>query len=99
MAERKAFDRCDFVLRHIGPNVFPNFFLFSRLVRLAHKPLIACRDLTFGFTATYAQLLTDALHLRNVLRRDLDPEVVARIDNEDEVLIILLGPCGKSTEI
>ena len=90
----RPFDRCDFAPKHAGPNVFPNFFLFSRLVRLAHKPLLACRDLTFGFTATYAQLLTDVLHLRNVLRKELDPEVVSRIDNEDEVFILLLGPCG-----
>lgn len=94
MTQHRTFDRCDHVPKHIGPNVFPNFFLFSRLVRLAHKPLLACRDVTFGFTATYAQLLTDVLHLRNVLRRDLDPEVIARIDNEDEIFILLLGPGG-----
>jgi malonyl-CoA/methylmalonyl-CoA synthetase len=94
MVQTKPFDRSDFVPSHTGPNVFPNFFLFSRLVRLAHKPLLACRDLTFGFTATYAQLLTDALHLRNILRQELDPHIVSRIDNEDEVYILLLGPCG-----
>lgn len=94
MAKPQPFDRSDFVPPHIGPDVFPNFFLFSRLVRLAHKPLLACRDLTFGFTATYAQLLTDVLHLRNTLRRELDPAVVARIDSDDEVFLLLLGPCG-----
>ena len=95
MVRSQPFDRCDFAPKHTGPNVFPNFFLFSRLVRLAHKPLLACRDVTYGFTATYAQLLTDVLHLRNVLRKDLDPRIVSRIDNEDEVFILLLGPCGK----
>jgi malonyl-CoA/methylmalonyl-CoA synthetase len=94
MAQSIPFDRCDFAPKHEGPNVFPNFFLFSRLVRLAHKPLIACRDLTFGFTATYTQLLTDALHLRNVLRQQLEQSTIRRIDAEEEVFILLLGPGG-----
>ena len=94
MVRSEPFDRSDFAPTHTGPNVLPNFFLFSRLVRLAHKPLLACRDLTFGFTATYAQLLTDTLHLRNTLRQELDPRIVSRIDNEDEIYILLLGPCG-----
>ena len=94
MAQKWSFERCDFTPQHAGPNVFPNFFLFSRLVRLAHKPLLACRDLTFGFTASYAQLLTDALHLRNTLRQQLPPNIVARIDRDEELYIILLGPCG-----
>ena len=94
MNQPRLFDRCDFAPKHSGHNVLPNFFLFSRLVRLAHKPLLACKDLTFGFTATYAQLITDILNLRNVLRQQLDPRIVSRIDNEDEVYILLLGPAG-----
>ena len=94
MASGPVFDRGDFVPKHIGPRVFPNFFLFSRLVRLAHKPLLACRDITFGFTATYAQLLTDVLHFRNYLRQHLHSSIVSRIDAEDEVYILLLGPAG-----
>lgn len=88
-------DRCHFAPKHVGPNVFPNFFLFSRLVRWAHKPeLIAVTDLTFGFKANYTQLLTDVLHLRNELRRTLQPGVVERIDREEEVFVNLLGPGG-----
>jgi malonyl-CoA/methylmalonyl-CoA synthetase len=94
MDAQKPFDRCDFAPKHIGPNVLPNFFLFSRLVRLAHKPLLACRDLTFGFTATYTQLLTDVLHLRNTLRQQLHRDIIDAIDNEDEVYVVLLGPAG-----
>src|ERR1700712_5336675 len=92
MPSTKPFDRCDVAPKHMGPNVFPNFFLFSRLVRWAHKPLLAVRDLTFGFEASYAQLLTDVLHLRNQLRELLDPAIVERIDRGDEVFILLLGP-------
>ena len=88
-------DRTQYVPRHLGPNVFPNLIIFSRLVRLAYKQhLISVKDLTFGYTASYAQLLTDVLHLRNVLVRTLDPAVVERIENQDDVFIHLLGPGG-----
>lgn len=91
---KKHFDRGDFSSPHVGPNVFPNFLLFSRLVRWAHRPLLAVRDVTFQFEATYTQLLTDVLHLRNHLRNTLDLSVVERIDREDEVYVLLLGPGG-----
>jgi len=94
MTSAKPFDRCDHAPKHLGSNVFPNFFLFSRLVRLAHKPLLAVNDLTFGFTASYAQLLTDVLHLRNYLRKSLDPTIGTRLDNGEEVFSLLLGPGG-----
>jgi malonyl-CoA/methylmalonyl-CoA synthetase len=88
-------DRIQFVRRHQGPNVFPNFYFFSRLVRLSYKTdLIAVTDLTFGYTASYAQFLTDVLNLRNVLRSSLSPEVVARLDRDEEVFVNLLGPAG-----
>lgn len=90
----KPFDRCDVAPRHGGADVLPNFFLFSRLVRWAHKPLLAVRDLTFGFTATYTQLLTDVLALRNHLQDCLDPSITARLEREDEVFMLLLGPGG-----
>ena len=90
-----AGDRMRFVPRDVGPEVFPNFLIFSRLVRFAYKQhLIAVKDLTFGYTASYAQLLTDALHLRNVLRQKLDPSVVEQIENNEEVFVNLLGPGG-----
>ena len=88
-------DCSNFVPQHKGPNVLPNIYFFTRLVRLASKSnLIAIKDLTFGFTASYAQLLTDVLHLRNVLRETLDTAVLERLDREDEVLVNLLGPGG-----
>lgn len=88
-------DRIHFVHRHQGSNVFPNFYFFSRLVRLSYKKgLVAVTDLTFGYSATYAQLLTDVLNLRNVLRSTFSPEVVARLDRDEEVFVNLLGPGG-----
>ncbi|KAI1612556.1 putative AMP-binding enzyme [Exophiala viscosa] len=88
-------DRIHFVRRHRGPNVFPNFYFFSRLVRLSYnKELVAVKDLTFGYTASYAQLLTDVLNLRNVLLSGFSPEVVAKLDRDEEVFVNLLGPAG-----
>jgi malonyl-CoA/methylmalonyl-CoA synthetase len=90
-----TYDRCDDFPAHVGPNVFPNFFLFSRLVRWAHKTeLTAITDLTFGFKASYAQLLTDVLSLRNHLRLVLDSTLVSKIDSKEDVFINLLGPGG-----
>jgi malonyl-CoA/methylmalonyl-CoA synthetase len=64
-------------------------------VRWAQKPhLFAVTDVTFDFKVTYAQLLTDVLHLRNQLRQILDSNIVASIDRGDEIYINLLGPAG-----
>ncbi|KAK4494064.1 hypothetical protein PRZ48_014328 [Zasmidium cellare] len=93
MSKQRPFDRCDVVSSHSGPNVFPNFFLFSRLVRLAQKPLVAVRDVTFGFTATFTQLLTDVLSLRNALQAQFGPDLLGRIE-EEEIFVLLLGPGG-----
>ncbi|OAL34549.1 hypothetical protein AYO20_06179 [Fonsecaea nubica] len=88
-------DRAQWVPKHQGPNVFPNFFLFSRLLRWCYRPnLVAVKDTTFGYTADYTQLLTDVLHLRNVLRQTLPRHVVQKLDRDEEVFINLLGPGG-----
>ena len=88
-------DRIRYVPKHVGKLVFPDLLYFSRLIRLAYREdLIAVKDLTFGYTASYAELLTDALHFRNVLRRTLTPAVVERIDNNEEIFVNLLGPGG-----
>ena len=88
-------DRSLYKPKHQGPTVLPNDSYFSSLVRHAYKPhLTAVRDVTFGYNASYAQFLTDVLKLRNVLRRTLEPEPLAQIDNEGEVYINLLGPGG-----
>jgi malonyl-CoA/methylmalonyl-CoA synthetase len=89
-------DRTQLVpMRHQGPHVFPNFFLFSRFLRWSYKRhLIAVKDLTYGYTADYAQLLTDVLHLRNVLRQTLPATVVRKVDADEEVFVTLLGPGG-----
>ena len=88
-------DRDTFAPKHLGPNVFPNFLYWGRLVRLAHKhQLLAVRDITFGYTATYQQLLTDVLHYRNLIHSRLDRETQARLDRDEEVFVNVLGPGG-----
>ena len=91
----EADDRTNFVPKHEGASVLPNFYLFTRLVRLASKgKLLAVKDLTFGYTASYTQLLSDVLHLRTRLLDVLSPPVKRMIENGEEVSINLLGPGG-----
>ena len=88
-------DRVQHMPKHMGPNVFPNCILLSRLVgRAFQEHLVAIKDLTDDYTVTYAQLLSDVLHLRNVLRTRLNRPLVERIDRGEEVFIALLGPAG-----
>ncbi|ETN40919.1 uncharacterized protein HMPREF1541_05199 [Cyphellophora europaea CBS 101466] len=88
-------DRDSYAPKHVGPNVFPNFLYWGRLVRLAHKQhLVAVRDVTFGYTASYQQLLTDVLHFRNHLRSRMDASTLSRIDSDQEVFANVLGPGG-----
>ncbi|PGG96863.1 hypothetical protein AJ79_09425 [Helicocarpus griseus UAMH5409] len=88
-------DRRRFVPLHVGPSILPLCSLFNRMVRFAHRPhLTAVKDIRFGFTASYAQILTDVLHLRNHLRETLSPEILTRLEKDEKVFINLLGPGG-----
>lgn len=89
-------DRVVAVPAHHGPNVLPNFPLFSKLLRLAHRcpPPIAVRDVHAGVEKTYLQLLGDVLQLRSKLQRRLSQEVLQQLEKEDEVYIALLAPGG-----
>jgi malonyl-CoA/methylmalonyl-CoA synthetase len=73
----------------------PTSFFPIKLVRLANKSShLAVKDITFGFSATYAKQLADVLHLRNALRHTLHPETIASIDQGKNVVMLLLGLCG-----
>lgn len=79
-----------------GLLTFPNFPLFSKLLRYAYKqpcPL-AVRDDVTKIERSYLQLLTDALSLRNNLRRTLPKHVLRQLDNQEEVYICVLAPGG-----
>lgn len=55
---------------------------------------VVIRDIAQGYNASHMQLLSDVLHLRNALNRELDPVIVDRISNGDEICFCLLAPGG-----
>ena len=81
--------------KHIGDNVLPNFPIFNRLLYLAGQSTqLAINDVTYGHKATYAQLLSDVLHVRNDLRKRLCPSVHAQLLRGERVSINLMAPGG-----
>ena len=88
-------DRTDLVPRHRGPNVLPNFPLFTKLLGFAHRSQkVAINDLKAGLVATHVQLLTDVLCLRNAIENSLAPQVLARLKDGEEVYINMISPGG-----
>lgn len=90
-------DRRKFVPYHEpSGNVLPCDPLFSRLLTLAsrtsNRPAI--RDLNANIEKTTAELLSDAINFREVLRARLDPKVLQALRDGEEVFISLLAPGG-----
>lgn len=85
-----SFDRTDFTPPHTGPHVLPNTPFFSELLRHATSlKHTAIRDLNQdGLSRTYAELLTDAIRLRNVLRARLPRNFLDRINTDKEEICI-----------
>jgi malonyl-CoA/methylmalonyl-CoA synthetase len=79
---------------HTGPNVLPNTPMLSQLLRHAGSGRIAIRDLVMGVEKTYAELLSDALNLRNVVAESLSPSVKSAIANGEEVFVGVLAAGG-----
>jgi malonyl-CoA/methylmalonyl-CoA synthetase len=52
------------------------------------------RDVTNNYTATHLQLLTDVLHLRNVLYQSVDEDARDHLWNGDEVAFNILASGG-----
>ncbi|KAJ9607076.1 hypothetical protein H2200_008148 [Cladophialophora chaetospira] len=97
MKERVAsFDRTDFVPSHSADNILPADPLFSRLLTLAHRPnpRPAIRDVNAGIERTAAQLLSDVLNLRRVLKSSLTPQTVDDLQNGREVYVSIVAPGG-----
>lgn len=96
MKDQPPFDRTDFVPSHGGDNVLPADPLFTRLLTLANRPNPgpAIRDVNAGIERTAAQLLSDTLNLRRVLRAGLTEETLKDLQNGQEVYISLLAPGG-----
>jgi malonyl-CoA/methylmalonyl-CoA synthetase len=88
-------DRTCFVPKHQGPNILPNSPLFNQILRFAHRnERIAIKDPLAGFAASYIQLLTDVLHLRNLLRNSLNCSILEQLGRGEEVFITILGEGG-----
>ncbi|KIW78826.1 hypothetical protein Z517_08665 [Fonsecaea pedrosoi CBS 271.37] len=90
------FDRTDFVPSHSADHILPADPLFNRLLTLAHRPnpRPAIRDVNAGIERTAAQLLSDVLVLRRVLKASLTHENVQDLQNGREVYVSLVAPGG-----
>jgi malonyl-CoA/methylmalonyl-CoA synthetase len=88
-------DRTFFVPKHRGPNILPNLPLFSRMLRFAHhSERIAIKDSVTGYAASYIQLLTDVLHLRNVVQTSLECSTIEQLERGEEIFIAILAEGG-----
>jgi malonyl-CoA/methylmalonyl-CoA synthetase len=81
---------------HDGDNIFPGDQLFTRLLHLAHLPgqPFAVRDANAGIERTHAQLLSDVLNYRRIIKRSLSPGVLQAIGRREEVYIHILALGG-----
>lgn len=96
MSESK-WDRRKYVPYHEAQdNVLPCDGLFPRLLTLASRSTRrpAIRDLNTGVEKTTAELLSDAVNFREVLRSRLQPETLQALRDGKEVFISLLAPGG-----
>ncbi|KAI6859501.1 acetyl-CoA synthetase-like protein [Hortaea werneckii] len=89
-------DRTLNVPKHVGHNILPNHSLFNRLIRFAHHdpPHLCVRDDNTGQEATHVQLLSDVVHFRSRVWRNLTPPVRDVLNRRGEVYIAVLAPGG-----
>lgn len=93
-SEDGVWDRTNFFPRHTGPNILPNTPILSQLLRHCHRNRLAIRDLNLGVEKTYSDLMSDVVHLRNVVEARLSPGVKAALENGEEVYIGVLAAGG-----
>ncbi|RFU26561.1 hypothetical protein B7463_g9774, partial [Scytalidium lignicola] len=89
-------DRTTHTPPHTGYNTFPNFSLFSKLLRLAHNSpqRIAIRDSNLGIEKSRIQLLSDVLAFRQVVLNSLTSDDLISLRNGEEIYIGILAPGG-----
>ena len=89
-------DRTEIVPRVEGDNVLPADPIFARLLALAHRPkqTPVIRDVNADVEKSAADLLTDVLNLRRVLKASLSNTVLDDLDNGKEVYISIVAPGG-----
>lgn len=89
-------DRTLNVPKHVGHDILPNHSLFNRLIRFAHHnpPRVCVRDENTGQEATHVQLLSDVVHFRSRIWRNLTPPVREALNGRGEVYLAVLAPGG-----
>lgn len=89
-----ARDHSELFPSHRGRHILPNNPFFTRLLRHAHRGRTAIRDRDLDVVKTYADLLSDALSLREAIRGSLPPETLSKLNRGDEVYIGILAAGG-----
>lgn len=86
----------DWLPRHVGSNVFPDFTAFHRLLYLGHlqQDKVLVHDVAAGVKATVGQYLSDILHLRNTIFMRLEPATQRKLLRGGEVYICLMAHGG-----
>lgn len=95
--DRSRWDRNTFLVKEqLRNNVLPCDPLFTRLLSLAHRSIQrpAIRDLNTRIEKTHAELLTDVLTFREVLRSSLRSDILQALSNGEEVYISLVAAGG-----
>ncbi|RMZ84643.1 hypothetical protein DV737_g1219, partial [Chaetothyriales sp. CBS 132003] len=89
-------DRTEVVPPHEGDLILPADPLFTRLLTNAHrpKPRVVIRDVNTNVEKTAADLLSDVLNFRRVLKTALSKEVIEEIRRGREVIVSILAPGG-----
>lgn len=65
------------------------------MLRFAHhSERIAIKDTVTGYAASYIQLLTDVLHLRNVVQTSLQCSTMEQLERGEEIFIAILAEGG-----
>lgn len=88
-------DRTHCVPRHAGSIVLPNTPMISQILRHAlYGGRLAVRDVNTGVEKTYAELITDVVHLRNHVEARLSLAVRKALEEGEEVYIGVLAAGG-----
>ncbi|RMZ77203.1 hypothetical protein DV738_g4486, partial [Chaetothyriales sp. CBS 135597] len=89
-------DRTEVVPPHQGDLVLPADPLFTRLLTNAYKSRsrVVIRDVNANVEKTAADLLSDVVNFRRVLKAALSKEAIEQISRGKEVIISILAPGG-----
>ncbi|GAB7341285.1 hypothetical protein MBLNU457_7557t1 [Dothideomycetes sp. NU457] len=87
-------DRTALLPSHEGINVLPNTPFFAKLIRHARRNRLAVYDVDMGLKKTYGDILSDALTLRQVIKKQLGSDVLAALRAGREIYVGVLSAGG-----